>query len=283
MKKYFDIPVFLSLMMIVAGCAVNQEKSHFEKLADFEGRYEYSNLASLFMAVSTLDTTLYAIIDDAQYPLHHISQDTFHTPQKTPLIFQRNDQGEVISYKTDGKVFAFIDKTIEKQEWYPRKELYHREEDYQYQTPAERGDGLTVGDLNNAFTNPEAIVNMVKETIKGEYRDVHSILIWKDGRLVLEEYFYGYDENKPHQLRSASKSFIGTLMGIAIDQGKIKSENELLLPLFRKEYSVIENSSIRKDKITIKDFLTYRHGMDCNDEDSNTAGHELKLINSPTG
>ena len=162
--------------MIVAGCAVNKEKSHFEKLADFEGRYEYSNPASLFMAVSTLDTTLYAIIDDAQYPLHHISQDTFHTHQKTSLIFQRNDQGEVISYKTDGKVFALIDKTIEKQERYPRKELYHREEAYQYQTPAERGDGLAVGDLNNAFTNPESVVNMVKETIKGEYRDVHSTL-----------------------------------------------------------------------------------------------------------
>jgi len=35
-----------------------------------------------------------------------------------------------------------------------------------------------------------------------------------------------------------------------------------------------------KKKITIKDFLTYRHGMDCNDENPNTAGHEQKMMMS---
>ena len=103
---------------------------------------------------------------------------------------------------------------------------------------------------------------MVKETIMGEFRDVHSILIWKDGKLVLEEYFYGYDENKPHQLRSATKSFIGTLVGIAIDQGKIKSENELLLPILKKNMHLLKTWIHRKEKITIKDFLTYSHGID---------------------
>lgn len=97
---------------------------------------------------------------------------------------------------------------------------------------------------------------------------------------MLEEYFYGYTENKPHQLRSATKSFIGTLVGIAIDQGNIKNENELLFPLFKREYNTIENRDIRKEKITIKDFLTYRHGMDCNDENPNTAGHEQKMMES---
>jgi hypothetical protein len=184
---------------------------------------------------------LYAIIDDAQYPLKYISKDTFETPQKTPVIFQRDEKEEVISYLTDGKAFKRIGETIEKQEWFPRRELYKKAETYHYQIPVEKSDGLQVGDLNSTFSNPEAIINMLKETIKGEFRDVHSILIWKDGKLVLEEYFYGYNEDKPHQLRSASKSFIGTLVGIAIDQGKIKSENELLLPLFEDEYEVIEN------------------------------------------
>ena len=223
---------------------------------------------------------MYAIIDDAQYPLKYISKDTFETAQKTPLIFQRDEKEEIAGYRSEGKDFKRIAKTIEKHEWFPRRELYNKAETYHYQVPVEKGDGLNVGDLNSTFSNPEALINMVKETIKGAFRDVHSILIWKDGKLVLEEYFYGYNEDKPHQLRSASKSFIGTLVGIAIDQGKIKSENELLLPLFKSEYEVIENRDKRKEKITVKDFLTYRHGMDCNDENPNTAGHELNLIKS---
>lgn len=278
LKKYFKIQVILFLIIIVFGCSVDKEKSHYEKLADYEGRYEYSNPESLVLAASNFDTTLYAIIDDAQYPLRYISKDTFETPQKSPLVFQRNEKEEVVRYLTDGKNFDLITKTIEKQEWFPRKELYNKAETYHYQMPTKKADGLQVGDLKNAFRNSEAIINMVKETIKGEFRDVHSVLIWKDGKLVLEEYFYGYTEDKPHQLRSASKSFIGTLVGIAIDQGKIKNENELLLPLFDKEYNLIENRDIRKEKITIKDFLTYRHGMDCHDENPTTAGHEQKMM-----
>ncbi len=280
MKKNFKIQTVLFLTMLGAGCSVDKEKSQYENLTDYEGRYEYSNPDSLILAASNLDTTLYAIIDDARYPLKYISKDTFETPQKSPLIFQRNEKDEVISYQTDGKNFMLLGKAIEKQDWFPRRELYHREQTYQYQIPGEKGDGLQVGDLRNTFKYPEAVINMVKETIKGEFRDVHSILIWKDGKLVLEEYFYGYSADRPHQLRSASKSFIGTLMGIAIDQGKIKNENELLLPLFKHEYVIIANRDVRKEKITIKDFLTYRHGMDCNDEDPNTAGNEQKLLKS---
>jgi CubicO group peptidase (beta-lactamase class C family) len=280
MKNHFKIWTILFFTIIVYGCSVVKEKSQYERLVDYEGRYEYTNPESLVLAASNYDTTLYAIIDDAQYPLKYVSKDTFETPQKSPLVFKRNGKEEVVSYLTDGKTFSLITKTIEKQEWFPRKELHNKAEAYQYRIPTQKTDGLLVGDLKNAFAGWETIVNMVKETIDGEFRDVHSILIWKDGKLVLEEYFYGYTEEKPHQLRSASKSFIGTLVGISIDQGKVKSENELLLPLFKKEYSTIANRDIRKEKITIKDFLTYRHGMDCNDENPNTAGHEQKMMES---
>jgi CubicO group peptidase (beta-lactamase class C family) len=280
MKNNVKIQLLLLLTILMAACTVDQEKSQFEKLLDYEGQYEYSNPDSLTLAVSDMDTILYAIIDDAKYPLKYISKDTFETPQKTPLVFQRNGNNEVISYQTDGETFTIKRKTIDAQQWFPRRELYNNEQAYEYKIPNEKADGLQVGDVKSAFKNPEAILDMVKETIRGEFRDVHSILLWKDGKLVLEEYFYGYDEDKPHQLRSASKSFIGTLVGIAIDDGKIKSENELLLPLFRDEYEVINNRDSRKEKITIEDFLTYRHGMDCSDEDPATAGHEQKMLGS---
>jgi CubicO group peptidase (beta-lactamase class C family) len=280
MNKHFKIQIMTFLTILLAGCSVDHKKSELEMLNDYEGKYEYTNPKSIVIAASDFDTTLYAIIDDAQYPLKYIAKDTFETPQKNPVIFQRDKENEVKSYLTEGKTYKVISKAIEENEWFPRKELYNNAEAYVYKVPAEHNDGLQVGDLKDAFAKPEEIVNMVKATINGEFRDVHSILIWKDGKLVLEEYFYGYTEDKPHQLRSASKSFIGTLAGIAIDQGKIKNENEKLLPLFKDEYNVIENRDKRKEKLTIKDFLTYRHGMDCNDENPNSAGYELKMYES---
>ena len=87
---------------------------------------------------------------------------------------------------------------------YPRKALYHEPEAYTYRVPKKESDGLAVGDLQSVFDNPRLILDMVKETIKGHYPDVHSILIYKDEQLVLEKYFYGYDQNQPHQLRSAT-------------------------------------------------------------------------------
>lgn len=279
MLKQFHFQATFSLAILFAGCAA-KAKSPLERLAEYEGIYEYSNPESLVLAASDFDTTLYAIIDDAQYPLTFVSNDTFQSPQKTPVVFQRDEQGEVTGYFTEGKVYKLLGPKKDKRVWFPRKELYGNPEGYVYAAPPQRNDGLQTGRLEDVFSKPEEIIEMVKATIAGEFRDVHSILIWKDGRLVLEEYFYGYTEDTPHQLRSASKSFIGTLAGIAIDQGKLKDENELLLPLFRKEYNNIENRDKRKEAITVKDFLTYRHGMDCNDEDPNTAGHELKMYES---
>lgn len=274
------IQSILAIALVFNFCAAIHEKSTLTILADYEGIYEYSNPKSLTLAVSDFDTTLYAVIDDAQYPLKYIGRDTFQTRQKNFVTFQRNQQNDIESYSTEGKVYKRISKQIEKLEWYPRRELYSKSETYVYKIPSSEDDGIRVGDLHAEFKRPEAIVDMVKKTIRGEFRDVHSILIWKNGKLVLEEYFYGYTANKPHQLRSASKSFIGTLVGIAIDHGKIKNENELLLPFFASEYKMIEHRDARKNKIKIKDFLTYRHGMDCNDENPATSGYEQKMMQS---
>jgi CubicO group peptidase (beta-lactamase class C family) len=274
------IHIGFAALLLMCSCA-EKKLSKLEILKEYEGLYTYSNPSTLSMAASDYDTTLYAVLDEAKYPLRFISPDTFENSTKDLVIFQRNKNGKIEGYRVNGEPFSRLkdDSTI--YHWIPRKELFSQPDQYTYQIPEEKNDGIPVGDLKQAFQNPEAIISMVRETIKGKYPDVHSILIYKDGKLVLEEYFYEYDADKPHQLRSASKSFIGTLMGIAIDQGKIKSENEKLIPLFRGTYDTIKNMDDRKARITIKDFLTYRHGMDCNDEDPETKGHEEKMMKSP--
>ena len=268
------------LLPLIVGCSSQKEISQYEKLLSYEGKYEYLNNSSLILLASEMDTTLYAVIDDAKYPMNYIGTDSFTNIQGNPVIFQRDGKGKVMSYTVNGKTFAYINSDFEKRDVYPRKELFHNPDAYVYTSPVKNDDGLEVGDLKTVFRNPLPILDMVKETIKGAYPDVHSILIYKDDKLVLEEYFYGYDKHEPHQLRSATKPFIGSLVGIAIDKGMIRSEKEKLLPYFDRYYDSIRNVDERKRSITVKDFLTYRHGMDCENNNPESKGNELKMMES---
>lgn len=252
----------------------------YQRLLEYEGKYEYISESTLQIMASPMDTMLYAVIDHAKYPLFYEKEDTFTNIVDKPIVFQRNEQGNVKGYIFNGQSFDLITTDIEKLAMYPRKELFDHPEDYTYQTPEKTNDGLAVGNIKNVFEKPELIKEMVKETIKGKYPDVHSILIYKDNKLVLEEYFYGYDTNTQHQLRSATKVFFGSLVGLAIKAGAIGSEQDRLLPYFKDEYKSFDHMSKRKRNITIQDFLTYRHGLDCENNNPESAGNELRMMKS---
>src|ERR1041385_9415528 len=48
---------------------------------------------------------------------------------------------------------------------------------------------------------------------------IHSLLIARHGKLVVDEYFHGYHRDQPHDTRSASKSWTATLIGAAMQAG----------------------------------------------------------------
>jgi CubicO group peptidase (beta-lactamase class C family) len=52
------------------------------------------------------------------------------------------------------------------------------------------------------------------------------LIIIKNGYLVFEKYARGYNKDKPHLTWSMSKSFVNTLYGIAVKQGKIKMSDK---------------------------------------------------------
>lgn len=252
----------------------------YQMLLEYEGKYEYVSGSTLKIMASPLDTTLYAVINEAKYPLSHVEGDTFSNIEDIPVVFQRDDKGNINGYRVDSQFFELITTDITKLVMYPRKELFDHPEDYIYQTPEEMYDGLKTGNINDAFGQTERIKEMVIETIKGDYPDVHSILIYKDNKLVLEEYFYGYDRSTKHQLRSATKAFIGSLVGLAIEAGAIGNEQDRLLPFFNEEYGNFDHMSDQKRSITIQDFLTYRHGLDCENNNPESVGNEQQMMES---
>ena len=92
---------------------------------------------------------------------------------------------------------------------------------YAYTVPEQTDDGWETASLAAVGIEEEPITRMVEGILTGDFPNIHSLLLVKDGKLVLEEYFYGYDRARLHELHSVSKSVTALLIGIAVDQGLI--------------------------------------------------------------
>jgi CubicO group peptidase (beta-lactamase class C family) len=107
------------------------------------------------------------------------------------------------------------------------------------------------------------------------YKEIKSIVVIKNGELLIEEYFGGANRNSLHDTRSVGKSFASTMMGIAINDGHIRSENQTLRDFYALRN--FANPSPKKESVTIKSLLTMSSGFDANDDDENSPGNEEKM------
>lgn len=140
------------------------------------------------------------------------------------------------------------------------------------------------------------IINELLDSIKtGFYPNRHSLLIFKDDKLVLEEYFSGKDENWGndigiiqhndtvlHDMRSVSKSIVSACIGIAISQGKIKNVDQLVFDFF-EDYKQYNNEG--REALTVRHLLTMTSGLKWNEEIpyNNPENSEIQMINSGDG
>ncbi len=102
---------------------------------------------------------------------------------------------------------------------------------------------------------------------------VHAVLVARNGKLILEEYFNGIDSHTLHDTRSASKSLTGTLVGMAQHAGvPIKLEDRLYQSM-SVNYPNLTSEGL-KAAITLQDVLSMSTGLDCDDNNSDSPGNE---------
>jgi CubicO group peptidase (beta-lactamase class C family) len=99
------------------------------------------------------------------------------------------------------------------------------------QPPARTNDGWAVSDLEVEGLQAERIRDLVRQ-IHSDPQNLHSFLIVRNGKLVLESYFDGWERERLHDLRSCSKSVNSLLVGIAIDQGALDGVDHPVFDLF---------------------------------------------------
>ena len=87
---------------------------------------------------------------------------------------------------------------------------------------------------------------------------LRSLLVSHRGTLVLERYFNGARAAQPANIKSASKSVIAALVGIAVSKGLIKGVDQPIVDYFPE---LAKDPSPQKRRITIEDLLTMRSGL----------------------
>lgn len=146
---------------------------------------------------------------------------------------------------------------------------------YLYSQPKELGDGLKTNTLKSQNIDTTLIYKFFNQ-IRYKENKIHSILVIKNDRLIIEEYFKGHSASQPHDLRSVTKSIRSILMGIAIDKGFIDNVNDSISK-YLKSPTRNKNIDERRNRITIKHLLTMSSGLDCNDFDKKSKGQEDKI------
>lgn len=147
-------------------------------------------------------------------------------------------------------------------------------EDYKYEAPVKTEDGLETGTLEETNLDSNFLYNAIDAIYKGKYNEIHSMLIYRNDKLVFEEYFQGHkyqwdaknyhgelvhwDRTMKHPVMSCTKSFTSACIGIAIDKGFIKSVDQSIFD-YLPEHQHLKTDN--KNFITIEHLLTMTSGL----------------------
>jgi CubicO group peptidase (beta-lactamase class C family) len=118
---------------------------------------------------------------------------------------------------------------------------------WQTSTPEEQGiDSVKLAAVFEAITNADY--------------NIHSLLIVRNGYLVAEMVHYPYNAGAVHHMASCTKSFISTLIGMAMERGYITSLDQRVIDFFPDRE--IANLDDYKRAMTLEDLLTMSGGFD---------------------
>ena len=123
-------------------------------------------------------------------------------------------------------------------------------EGWQISTPEEQG------------MQSQVLAEMV-EHIKNNNYHIDSILIIRNGYMVLDAYFWPYSKGQKHIIHSCTKSIMSALIGIAIDKGHIQNVDQPITDFFPDK--AFANMDDLKKSITLENLLMMASGLKCRD------------------
>jgi CubicO group peptidase (beta-lactamase class C family) len=163
----------------------------------------------------------------------------------------------------------------------PREHSY-----YQYLQPGLTGDGWQTASLSDVGIDEAQLVEGVERILNDAYRQVHGLLIVRNGMLVLEEYFDGnnregtfipYDRDRIHDLASVTKSVTSLMTGLAIESRFIEDVHDSALS-YLPEYQPLVTP--QKERITIEHLLTMTSGWEWSESTESVPENDMYQFNT---
>ena len=153
---------------------------------------------------------------------------------------------------------------------------------FTYFQPVQLNDGLSTGAIEDAYLDPELIEQLMLKTVHtaNGYQELHSLLIYIEGKLVVEEYYNGNNDyidfeggivrrtgspsqvqwgrTDRHYVASVNKALTATVAGIALENYNQTPQTTIgsLLPTYSSYFS-----NANKAALTLHDLMTMQLGF----------------------
>ena len=113
--------------------------------------------------------------------------------------------------------------------------------------------------------DPAPLARLREEAAAGRFNNLHAILVAKDGKLVFEEYYAGFDAETLQYTASVSKSVGSILLGVAMEQGLIAGVEQGFLDMtlgeLLPEQRAVLAEDPRKSEIRLDQILSMSGGL----------------------
>jgi CubicO group peptidase (beta-lactamase class C family) len=140
---------------------------------------------------------------------------------------------------------------------------------YRYCVPEKINDGWQTASLESENLHAEPIKDLIERIRDNTYKNIYSVLLVKNGKIVVEEYFprregdrreQAFKRVAPHEIHSATKSVNSILIGIAIDQHLIRGVDQRIADFFPEYADIFADGE--KAKLRLQDLLAMAAGLD---------------------
>ncbi|MEM8889125.1 MAG: serine hydrolase, partial [Bacteroidota bacterium] len=168
-----------------------------------------------------------------------------------------------------------------------------RETNTQLKQKTSQTDEFLRGTYSEQRIDSVKIMQMDQAIEQSDFPNIHSVLIYKDQKLVHEKYFKGEDEiwgdpqgiishaaEDLHDVRSISKSVVSDCIGIAVQRGLIDSVGQNVFDFF-PEY--IQYKTGLKENLTLEHLLNMSSGLKWNEDVpyNDPENSEIQMTSSP--